>query len=136
MAEEKSSKKRLAVEIDQPVLEKYARGSVNFHVDKIKFKSLRMTMKSEQEKVTKSAEQTAAAEILLRGEKGFINITPQETPNTTNEFIQSSNVQAPIYKLKQSDICEHVDLNTVKNQFDLQLHDFGPYNINYSRNGR
>lgn len=129
MSDSKSSKKRQAVEIEEPVLEKYARGSVKFNTEKVKYKALRLTLQAEQERVTKAAEQTAAVEILLPGQKGYIAKVAPESEET--EY-----VAPPVYSLKQSDMKRLVDLNTAKNQFDLQLHNFGPYFVNYSRNGR
>jgi U3 small nucleolar RNA-associated protein 7 len=61
-----------------------------------------------------------AAEVLLPGETGFIQ--PDGNEKT--------------YRLKQRDIITEVDLNTAKNAMDFQLTKFGPYNLDYSRNGR
>ena len=40
------------------------------------------------------------------------------------------------YKYKQKDIKSAVDLNTARKIFNLTLPKFGPYSIDYSRNGR
>ena len=40
------------------------------------------------------------------------------------------------YRIKQQDIINEVDLNTAKHIMDLQLTKFGPYKVNYSKNGR
>lgn len=40
------------------------------------------------------------------------------------------------FKLKQKEIKQNVDLNTVRNMMNLSLTNFGPYNVTYSRNGR
>lgn len=118
----KESKKRPGVQIDQSVIEKYAHGSTDFNIKKMKYKSLKMTMRAEQERVVESAEQTAITEVLLPSTEGSIQV--------------SSDFKQKIYKLKQDDISQQVDLNTASNRFDLQLHDFGPYKVDYSRNGR
>ena len=39
-------------------------------------------------------------------------------------------------KITQHDIIENVDIYSAQKYFDLNLEKFGPYNINYSRNGR
>ena len=115
----KAPKKRLNVEVDEDTFNKYARGPINTSYKKSKFMSLKMTVKEEAERATIAATQTALTEVLL----------PQKTG-----YIESE--ELPVYKLKQKDIADAVDLNTIRNQFDLQLHNFGPYNVNYSRNGR
>jgi U3 small nucleolar RNA-associated protein 7 len=61
-----------------------------------------------------------AAEVLLLGDTGFIR--PEGNEKT--------------YRLKQRDIINEVDMNTAKNAMDFQLTKFGPYNLNYSKNGR
>ena len=61
-----------------------------------------------------------AAEVLLPGDTGFIR--PEGNEKT--------------YRLKQRDIINEVDMNTAKNAMDFQLTKFGPYNLNYSKNGR
>ena len=58
--------------------------------------------------------------MLLPAETGFIEMDGNEKT----------------YKLKQSVLLKEVDLNTAKNAMDLQLTKFGPYRLNYSRNGR
>lgn len=116
----KINKKRVSIDLDNEVVEKYARGTTDFNTSKIKHKSLRLTLQTEQAKVVDAAKQTAATEILLPAENGFIKTESNEK----------------IYKLTQRDIKQNVDINTARNSFDLQLQSFGPYNTNYSRNGR
>ena len=40
------------------------------------------------------------------------------------------------YKFKQQELKSHVDLQTQRKIFDLDLDKFGPYRLNYDRNGR
>lgn len=40
------------------------------------------------------------------------------------------------YKFKQQELKAHVDLQTQRKIFDLDLDKFGPYRLNYDRNGR
>lgn len=61
-----------------------------------------------------------ATEVLLPADTGFIR--PEGNEKT--------------YRLKQRDIINEVDMNTAKNAMDFQLTKFGPYNLNYSKNGR
>jgi len=40
------------------------------------------------------------------------------------------------YKFKQEDIVKNVDISSAQKHFDLKFDQFGPYSLNYSRNGR
>lgn len=40
------------------------------------------------------------------------------------------------FKLKQRDIVNAVDVASAQKSFELKLDTFGPYRINYTRNGR
>jgi U3 small nucleolar RNA-associated protein 7 len=99
---------------------KYTRGPINFNTKNVKHKHLRKTMEETKEKIKNAASITAAAEILLPSDAGFIE--------------PENNVK--VFKLKQKQILQNVDLNTNRNAFDFQLTNFGPYAIDYSRNGR
>ena len=102
-------------------IEKYARGSLKFNKASSKFKHLRQNVSNIGTKIVEAATKAADTEILLPNEAGFIT--------TTNVFEKT-------FKLRQSDILKQVDVNTQKNVIDLQLTNFGPYSVNYSRNGR
>ena len=104
-----------------PLVEKYARGSVSINVHKIKQKNLRKTLEENNIRNLDAAEHNASTEVLLPATEGFIEL---------------DNKREKVYHLKQKDIIQNVDVNTAKNAFDLQLTNFGPYCINYSRNGR
>ncbi|KAK2961399.1 putative U3 small nucleolar RNA-associated protein 7 [Blattamonas nauphoetae] len=39
-------------------------------------------------------------------------------------------------KFRQSSIKEALDINAARKRFDLKLHEYGPYSLDYSRNGR
>jgi U3 small nucleolar RNA-associated protein 7 len=101
-------------------INKYTRGSVNFSTKNIKHKGLRKTLEETKDKHIDAATRTAATEILLPSTAGFIEVDGNEK----------------VFKLKQKEILQNVDLNTAKNSIDLQLTKFGPYNVDYSRNGR
>ena len=100
---------------------KYSRGALNFSSSKIKHKHLRKTLSETKDQIIHSAARTAATEILLASDAGCIQLE-----DSTQK----------VYKLTQTEIRDNVDLNTAKNAFDLQLVNFGPYRVNYSRNGR
>lgn len=100
--------------------EKYIRGNVNINSKKIKYKKLRKTIQENHDNIVDSAKKTAATEILLPSEAGVIETDDNEKT----------------YKLRQEELKNYVDLNTSKNMIDLQLPSFGPYRVNYTRNGR
>jgi U3 small nucleolar RNA-associated protein 7 len=102
-------------------LKKYARGSLQFNTSKIKSKARRSKLEQTNENIKEAAINAAAAEILLPAEAGYIEL---------------DDANMKVFKLKQREIVENVDMNTAKNAFDLQLHDFAPYMVDYTRNGR
>lgn len=116
------SKDQDEVIVDKNVI-KYTRDEdVNFKASKkIKHKNLRNTLTETHDRIIDAAKRTAAAEVLLEGEQGFIE-TEHDGEKT--------------FALKQTDIGDMVDMNTAKNIMDLKLPDFGPYNTTFSRNGR
>uniref|UniRef100_A0A7S2JLM7 BING4 C-terminal domain-containing protein n=1 Tax=Cyanoptyche gloeocystis TaxID=77922 RepID=A0A7S2JLM7_9EUKA len=59
------------------------------------------------------------AEILLQNEPGFLEAEGLEKT----------------YRFKQSDLRHHVDVTTARKMFDLSL-PLGPYNVDFTRNGR
>ncbi|OMH84035.1 putative U3 small nucleolar RNA-associated protein 7 [Zancudomyces culisetae] len=88
-----------------------------------KFKTQRERQKTfkEQDIGLLAAERAARAEILNVGEAGYL--VPENEMEKT-------------YKFKQDEIVKNVDINSVQRRFELKLDEFGPYNIDYSRNGR
>ncbi|CAX45214.1 U3 small nucleolar RNA-associated protein, putative [Candida dubliniensis CD36] len=70
----------------------------------------------------KEAIQSAAGtDLLLQEEQGFL-----ETENDMEKT----------FKFKQDEIADAVDSSTANKKFELKLPEFGPYTIDYSRNGR
>jgi U3 small nucleolar RNA-associated protein 7 len=65
-------------------------------------------------------EDAERAEILLTEEQGFLE----------SEGIEKT------WRFKQDEIVKHVDIGTANKRFELKLNDYGPYTIDYSRNGR
>jgi U3 small nucleolar RNA-associated protein 7 len=102
------------------LVEKYAHGSVNFGTKKDAPKKLRRTLEETKQRIVEAATAAGNAEVLLQGDAGFI-----EMDNGVKTF-----------KLKQNELKNHVDSNTARNIMDLRLTNFGPYRVNYSRNGR
>jgi U3 small nucleolar RNA-associated protein 7 len=126
MSSSKKLKREVPVDVDKATLDKFTRGSLKINTEKIKYKGLRLTLEQEQENTIRAAEQTAATQVLLPSGPGYIAVENDQSTAPISSF----------HKLKQSEIVQHVDINTSKNKFDLQLHEFGPYNFDYTRNGR
>lgn len=102
-------------------IEKYTRGPIELKAKKkASHKRLRRTIQETHDRTVEAATASAAAEILLPSDGGFIEVDDNEKT----------------YKLKQRDIVRNVDLNSAKHVMNLQLSHFGPYSVNYSRNGR
>ena len=76
--------------------------------------------KLEMKKVREATTSAARAEVLHSEEAGYLEAEGMERT----------------YRFRQEAIKEAVDLNTSQKAFSLHLKDTGPYDINYSRNGR
>jgi hypothetical protein len=103
-----------------PTIQKYAHGKVNFKGSKNNPKKLRKTLLETTQSILEAAKAASDAEVLLPAEAGDIQM---------EKGFQT-------FKLKQSEIRDNVDLNTARNIMNLSLTNFGPYQVNYSRNGR
>lgn len=84
--------------------------------NKKRFKQIQQ-MEDDYEEALKSAQK---AEILLTEEQGFMEAEGMEKT----------------WKFKQNEIVKNVDVSTAAKQFELKLNDYGPYTIDYTRNGR
>ncbi|KAI0461987.1 hypothetical protein LJB42_004592 [Komagataella kurtzmanii] len=60
------------------------------------------------------------------------DILLQEEPG----FLEPENEMEKTYEITQKDLRENVDIGTAAKGFELKLKDYGPYSIDYSRNGR
>jgi U3 small nucleolar RNA-associated protein 7 len=111
----------------QDKMQKYARGGNGTAKQKkaamniVKDKKLKSALQRAEEKFEKAARDAARAEVLLTTEGGYLE-TEGEMERT--------------FKFSQKMIKQEVDMNAAKNVFDLQLNDFGPYQLDFSRNGR
>jgi U3 small nucleolar RNA-associated protein 7 len=110
-----------ATVIGKKELQKYAHGPVEFKTKRAKTLALKTRIDHTNENIEEAAVAAIANEVLLPSNPGFIEL---------------ENQNMKVYKLKQSEIAENVDLNSARNAFDLQLHSFAPYCVKYSRNGR
>lgn len=100
-------------------MKKYERGDRNVQQGKIRTKYFKHKFTRQEEKFKYAIHQSARAEILLNEDDGYL--IPDEGEETT-EFTQG-------------DIKQNVDITSATKSFKLNL-EFGPYNLNYTRNGR
>lgn len=98
----------------------YGRGK-KINTKTIKDKKLRTNLKRLEGKYQDAALKAKDAEILLENTSGFLE-AEQELERT--------------YKVRQQDIVDDVAVDTAQKRFDLKLDALGPYNFDYSRNGR
>jgi U3 small nucleolar RNA-associated protein 7 len=100
---------------------KYIHGSIDdINIKGIEHKRLRQTMRETKANIQESAMRNATTEILLTANPGCIEMEGSRK----------------VYSLKAKDIVTNADLNTAKSSMELQLTSFGPYSVDYSRNGR
>lgn len=63
--------------------------------------------------------------------------TQSEILNTeTNGYIETETYLEKTYKLTQASLRPHLDIQSQKQIYDLDLTDFSPYTVSYSRSGR
>ncbi|CCH63125.1 hypothetical protein TBLA_0J01290 [Henningerozyma blattae CBS 6284] len=87
---------------------------------KAKDKRLRANMKKMDEQYIDSVTSAASTEYLLPESAGYL---------------EAEGEMEKTFKVKQSEIKDSVDESTVNKALDLSLKEFGPYYINYSKNG-
>lgn len=110
--------KSLDIEHDQ--IQKYSRGGQKFRKFNIKTKFFKNKFSRQETNFKYAIKQSARAEILLNEDDGYL--IPDDGEETT-EFTQD-------------DIKKHVDITSATKSFKLNLTEFGPYKVNYTRNGR
>ncbi|KAF9926445.1 Small subunit (SSU) processome component [Linnemannia zychae] len=104
------------------IVPKYARGDANKAVEgitKLKDRKLKGSIRRREKVFNEAAYKAASAEILLTEDAGFLE--PEGIEKT--------------YQLSQKNLVKEVDLATQHKMFNLNLK-FGPYALNYTRNGR
>ncbi|KAG0171909.1 Small subunit (SSU) processome component [Apophysomyces sp. BC1034] len=121
MSEAKTKSKTKVIDNEAPVKneEKYNRGKP-IHYKKIKDKKLKTKLEKQENQFRDAARSAARTELLLGEEAGYLEA----------EGIEKT------YNYRQDQLKEGVDLNTSKKMFTLDLPDFGPYSIDYTKNGR
>ncbi|XP_068230632.1 WD repeat-containing protein 46 [Palaemon carinicauda] len=90
------------------------------YVRKAKHKTMIAKLKRREKKLKEAEEEAARAEILLTESSGLLE---------TEEGTYTANVS-------QTDIRNSVDITSAAKGFELTLKDFGPYKMQFTRNGR
>ncbi|KAI7866091.1 WD40-repeat-containing domain protein [Spinellus fusiger] len=99
--------------------DKYTRGTPTRY-KKITDKKLKTKIQKQEDRIKEAAQAAARNELLLVEEAGFLE----------SEGIEKT------YNYRQEQLAKETDINTSKKIFSLDLPDFGPYAIDYTRNGR
>ncbi|KAI9340597.1 WD40-repeat-containing domain protein [Obelidium mucronatum] len=86
----------------------------------IEDKKGRTKYRQQEKKYHEVVQRAAQSEVLLTEDAGFIEAEGMERT----------------FKFSQKQIRDNVDVNTQQKGFDLNLKEFGPYSVDYTRNGR
>jgi len=105
--------------IDPEKVAKYSRGR-KVKSKRTKDRHLRNKLQQHEKKYDTAVKQAARAELLLAEQAGILEAEGVERT----------------HKFKQQEIAAHLNITAAQNFFNLNLDKFGPYRINYTRNGR
>nr|XP_045621257.1 WD repeat-containing protein 46-like [Procambarus clarkii] len=107
--------------VDPKLLQKYSKGT-GVEVNKIGRKNsyIQHKLRKREAKIKEAEEEAARAEILLTETSG--ELVAQEDSYTSH--------------ITQRDIKDAVDITSAAKSFDLKLNHFGPYKMQFTRNGR
>lgn len=102
--------------------QKFERGGVGgkSNYKKTRDKKLKAGLKRIDDKYKEAVLSTAATDYLLPEEHGYL---------------EAEDEMEKTFKFTQKEIKTHVDYSMANKALDLKLKDFGPYRMNYSRNG-
>lgn len=98
----------------------YGRGK-SVDVRGVRDKKLRTNMQKLESKYQNAILKAKDAEILLENESGYL---------------EAENGLERTYKVRQDEIADDATIETAQKRFDLKLTDLGPYQCEYTRNGR
>eukprot|EP00062_Callorhinchus_milii_P025093 gi/632985695/ref/XP_007909828.1/ PREDICTED: WD repeat-containing protein 46 [Callorhinchus milii] len=107
------------VPIPAETMKKFKRGE-KIELRKIGNKNLKYRMTKMEKKYKEAQKQAASFNLLLPEEAGFLEVNEGEDTCI----------------IDQKDIADAVDITSSSKYFNLVLDQFGPYRINYTRNGR
>jgi U3 small nucleolar RNA-associated protein 7 len=108
---------------DRPGMNKYERGGAKAQKKAkwTKDKKLNAGLKKVDRQYKEALRSAAGTDLLLQEEQGFL---------------EADGPMEKTFKFKQQEIEQVVDSSTANKKFELSLPEFGPYTIDYSRNGR
>lgn len=104
----------------RPGAEKYTREAKKARYS-TKNRRLNAGLKRVDQQYRDAVNSAAGTDMLLQEEAGFL---------------EADGPMEKTFKFKQDDIVEAVDVSTANKRFELKLNEFGPYRIDYTRNGR
>lgn len=103
----------------QPSARKYSRGAGNT-LDRVHDKKLRTKILRDEDAARRATKVAAHSELLLENDAGYLEAEGMERT----------------YRFKQADIAAAVDVGVARKSFELTLDTYGPYKVDYNRNGR
>lgn len=106
--------------VEPEAVERHSRGE-KVDTDKIRTKFKKKEQERREKRIEFATEQAARSELLLQEDAGFLE------GDQTQEFTA---------QIKQTQIKQAVDEESAAKCFDLNLAQFGPYKMSYTRNGR
>ncbi|KAJ8875085.1 hypothetical protein PR048_022976 [Dryococelus australis] len=106
-------------QVEKTEMELYSRGA-GPDLSGVKSRAHAKKLKKRERDIEFSAQQTVRTDILLSEESGYLQADEGEV---TTQFTQRQ-------------IADSVDITSATKRFDLNLREFGPYRMNYTRNGR
>lgn len=89
-------------------------------VYKTKDKKLKANLRKQDKRYKEAVESASATEFLLPESSGFM---------------EAETEMEKTFRVKQDEIRDSVDVLTASKGIDLKLNDFGPYHVNFNRNG-
>lgn len=113
--EAQASRRRL-----QEARANYGRGK-EVSTARVKDRKLKANLQAQERKFKDATLKARDAEILLENDSGFLE-AEDELEKT--------------YRARQDDIKPDLGVQTAQKSFELKLSDLGPYNVDYTRNGR
>ncbi|XP_013394449.1 WD repeat-containing protein 46-like isoform X2 [Lingula anatina] len=105
--------------ISKKKLQKYGRGE-KLDTRGMKTKYHQDTFSRKEQRVKEAVRQAARSEFLLSEEQGYLEADEGEETS----------------QITQHDMSSAVDITSAQKYFELELNQFGPYRMNYTRNGR
>lgn len=105
--------------VDPEKILKYTRGN-RVKTKDVKDRKLKSKLRAHEKKYDQAVKQAARSELLMTEEAGVLEAEGMERT----------------HKFRQVDIADAVDITSAQKFFSLKLDTFGPYKINYTRNGK